>query len=94
MGFALEKPSDVGIAEVRDAVSVIVLISMWWRQRTIEDRVWLSFNIDERKLGVGEYLRRKEALYCVQARALLLIGISKFMSQYLSFFGSFFEAEA
>ena len=63
VGFALEKPSDVGSADVRDAVSALILLSMWWRQRTIEDRVWLSFNIDERKFGVGEYLRRKEALY-------------------------------
>ena len=72
-----EMVNEFTITDWRDIVAIIVLVSLWWRQRMIEQRQWLSFRINEAELHVGSYLRRKEALYTWQARVLLLIGFIK-----------------
>ena len=71
-----------------NAIALILLLMLFIRQLGFEAKRVLSFKIDEDKLQIGHYLKRREALFTWQGTLLTLLGhlrIACMLCQYFFF---------
>ena len=69
-----------------NSVTQGLLVMLFIRQLSFESKRVLSFTIDEDKLQIGHYLKRREALFTWQGTLLILLGIVRIICNLCQYF--------
>ena len=64
----------------KQIILVLTILTMFMRQRAVEQVKYMPFALDESQHGICHYFKRRDSLYTYQATLLLVIGVVKVLT--------------